>query len=66
MKMLTEQRIEQEKRIRDNIEKRFGKIDQEDKKMLNSILKRPWNKIVIEKILSTTDSIIGRKSLYMG
>ena len=31
--------------------------------MLNSILERPWNKIVIEKILSTTDSTTGKKKL---
>ena len=63
MKMLTEQRIEQEKRIRDNIERRFGMIGREDKKMLNSIFERPWNKIVIEKILSTKDSTTGKKEL---
>ena len=38
-------------------------IGREDKKMLNSILERPWNKIVIEKILSTTDSTMGKKEL---
>ena len=31
--------------------------------MLNSILERPWNKIVIEKILSTTDSTMRKKEL---
>ena len=42
---------EKEKRIRENIEKRYNIIVKAQKRMLNSILEKPWKKIIIDKVI---------------
>jgi hypothetical protein len=60
------QREDQEKRekvIVENIEKRFGMIGRMEKQMLNSILERPWKKLLIEKVLVGEESITESREL---
>jgi len=51
-----EEQKRKEKCIVENIEKRYGLIGKNDKLMLNSILERPWRKILIDKVLKREGS----------
>src|SRR5260363_77122 len=45
-----------EKNIVENIERRYNMIGRSEKIMLNSILERPWRKIVIDKVVREEDT----------
>ena len=51
-KIAEEAHIETQKNIIERVERRFGMIKGEEKKMLNSILTRPWKKVCIDKIIT--------------
>ena len=46
-----------QKEIIEKVEARFGMIDKEERRMLNSILEKPWKRITIDKVIvqETTD-----------
>jgi hypothetical protein len=58
-----EDQEKKEKRIIENIEKRYGMIGRTDKQMLDSILERPWKSILIEKILTGAESMVENREL---
>jgi exonuclease III len=62
-KIQREEQEKNEKRIIENIEKRYGMIGNMERKMLNSILERPWKNILIEKVLVDTGSSTENKEL---
>ena len=35
----------------EKVEARFGMIDKEERKMINSILEKPWRRILIDKVI---------------
>ena len=40
-----------QKEIIERVETRFSMIDKEERRMINSILERPWKKIVVDKVI---------------
>src|SRR5260364_370590 len=50
-KMVSEQRRDKEKKIRGYVKRRFGMVGSEEKRILSSILEKPWQKLKIEKVL---------------
>ena len=62
-KIQKEDQITRERRIVENIEKRYGMIGKIEKQMLNSILEWPGRSILIEKVIIGTESTFENRDL---
>ena len=62
-KIQKEEQEKNEKCIIENIEKRYSMIGKIERQMLNSILKRPWKSILIEKVLVESNSLENNREL---
>src|SRR5207253_7649042 len=50
-KIVSNTQQEAQKEIIEKVEARFGMIDKEERKMINSILEKPWRRILIDKVI---------------
>ena len=50
-KIVSNTQQEAQKEIMEKVEARFGMIDKEERKMINSILEKPWRRILIDKVI---------------
>jgi hypothetical protein len=50
-KIMSELQQKTQKEIIEKVEMRFGMIDKEERRMINSILEKPWKRIVVDKVI---------------